>query len=120
LAAGTALALFSIERRGVMNGQPGSEDRRGLGRFQLRLRSLIQRLKDREEILELYTRDVSSNGAFFFAENPLPIDTSLSMTLFLPVGESVKSKISVEGMVVRSENDGMAVRFAPNYSLVAN
>jgi hypothetical protein len=93
-------------------------ERRDLSRFNLRLRSILKKLQNGEEALELFTRDVSSNGAFFFTNNPLPIDTTLAMTLFLPVGKSAIGKIGVAGRVVRTEGEGMAVRFDPGYTLV--
>jgi hypothetical protein len=93
-------------------------ERRILARFNLQLRSILKKLQDGEEVLELFTRDVSSKGAFFLTGNPLPVDTSLSMTLYLPVGESVNSVLSVAGKVVRTEDEGMAVRFDPSYRLV--
>jgi hypothetical protein len=93
-------------------------DRRNISRFDLRLRSLLKKLKNGEEVVELFTRDVSSKGAFFLTLEPLPIDTALDMTLFLPVGRSLHSKISVAGKVVRAEEEGMAVRFDPGYTLV--
>jgi hypothetical protein len=102
-----------------MSEQSAEQDRRGIGRFNLRLRSLIKELREREKILELYTRDVSSDGAFFYTNDPLPVDTDLSMTLFLPAGPTPKGKISVDGKVIRTEQDGMAVRFNPDYTLVA-
>jgi hypothetical protein len=101
-----------------MDEREMQQERRVLSRFDLRLRSMLKKLQD-GEILELFTRDVSSKGAFFLTGNPLPVDTNLSMTLFLPVGESARSKISVAGKVVRTENDGMAVRFDPSYTLVS-
>ena len=75
--------------------------------------------KEREKVLELYTRDISSDGAFFYTNEPLPVDTDLSMTLFLPAGPTPKGKISVDGKVIRTEQEGMAVRFNPDYTLVA-
>ena len=93
-------------------------EKRVLTRFNLQLRSILKKLQDGGEVLELFTRDVSSKGAFFLTGDPLPVDTNLSMTLFLPVGESESSIISVAGKVVRTENSGMAVRFNPSYTLV--
>ncbi len=78
---------------------------------------MLKKLQDGES-LELFTRDVSSKGAYFYTGSPLPIDTGLAMTLFLPVGQTT-SKISVAGKVVRTEDDGMAVRFDPSYTLVS-
>ena len=102
-----------------MNEQPSVQDRRGIGRFDMNLRSLIKECRERERILELYTRDVSSDGAFFLTDDPIPVDTDLSLTLFLPAGPQPKGKITVDGKVVRTEQKGMAVRFRPNYTLSA-
>jgi hypothetical protein len=101
-----------------MEQQGEQLERRDLSRFNLRLRSILKKLQNGEEALELFTRDVSSNGAFFFTNNPLPIDTTHAKTLFLPVGKSAIGKIGVAGRVVRTEGEGMAVRFDPGYTLV--
>jgi hypothetical protein len=102
-----------------MSQQPEGQDRRGIGRFNMKLRSLIREFQEREKTLEVYTRDISSDGAFFLTDSPLPVDTDLSMTLFLPAGPTTKGKISIDGKVIRAEQSGMAVRFNPNYSLVS-
>jgi hypothetical protein len=101
-----------------MEQQGEQLERRDLSRFNLRLRSILKKPHNGEEDLELFTRDVSSKGAFFLTSNPLPIDTTLAMTLFLPVGKSAIGKIGVAGRVVRTEGEGMAVRFDPGYTLV--
>jgi len=92
------------------------DERRILSRFELRARSILKRLQDGEEILELFTRDVSSKGAFFLTSSPLPIETTLAITLFLPIGQAT-SRLSVAGKVVRAEDEGMAVQFDPGYTL---
>jgi hypothetical protein len=94
------------------------DDRRGIGRFDLRLLSRVKKLWDGEETRELFTRDISSDGAFLVTDDPLPVDTNLNLTLYLLVGQSLKSKITVDGRVIRSEPCGMAVRFEPGYKLV--
>ncbi len=101
-----------------MDEQTVQSERRDLSRFDLKLRSVLKRMREGEEVLELFTRDVSSKGAFFLTSNPLPIDTTLAMTLFLPVGQSAIGKIGVAGKVVRTEDEGMAVRFDRGYTLV--
>ena len=98
------------------NGRGGTQDRRGLQRFNLRLEAILQELRDRAEGLELYTRDISSDGAFLYTDHPLPLDSSVELTLMLPVGEVSKSKIKVDGRVIRAEQDGIAVRFDSRYS----
>ena len=101
-----------------MNATITDQNRRVLGRFDLRLLSRVKKLLDGDETRELFTRDISSDGAFLLTDDPLPVDTSLSLTLYLLVGQSLKSKITVEGKVIRTEECGMAVRFEPGYKLV--
>jgi hypothetical protein len=101
-----------------MEQQVAHLERRNLSRFELRLRSVLKKLQNGEEVLELFTRDVSSKGAFFVTDNPLPIDTTVAMTLFLPIGQFAISKIGIAGKVVRTEEQGMAVKFDPSYTLV--
>jgi len=93
-----------------------AQDRRGLQRFNLRLQAILQQLRDQDQALELYTRDISSDGAYLYTDSPLPLDSDVELTLYLPLGEITKSKITVDGRVVRAERDGVAVRFDSRYS----
>ena len=86
-------------------------ERRDLERFDLRLACLLQELKHKENVLKLYTRDISSYGAFFYIDHPLPIDTQVEMTLLLPVMQPNQSLINTYGKVIRSHRKGIAVRF---------
>ena len=94
-----------------------TQDRRMLQRFNLRLQAVLKELHERERALELYTRDISSDGAFLYTDSHLPVDSSVELTLFLPPGEVKKSKIIVDGKVIRTEPNGIAVRFDPRYDL---
>ena len=100
-----------------MAEQASNGDRRGLHRFNLRLHAVLQEFRDRAEAMELYTRDISSDGAFLLSDSPLPLDSTVKLTLFLPPGQEKKSKIRVDGKVVRAEHEGFAVRFESKYSL---
>jgi hypothetical protein len=93
-----------------------AEERRTLQRFTLRLQAILKELRDRESSVELFTRDISSDGAFLLTDSPLPLDSDVEVTLFLPAGEIRKSKIRVDGRVVRAEREGIAVRFDSRYS----
>jgi hypothetical protein len=92
------------------------QERRTLKRFNLRLQAILKELQDREKAVELVTRDISSDGAFLVTDSPLPLDSGVELTLFLPAGEVKKSKIRVDGRVVRAESEGIAVRFDSRYS----
>jgi hypothetical protein len=100
-----------------MSDYTGAQERRNIERFDLHLLSLIRELKSREQALELYTRDISSDGAFFETDYPIPVDTRLEMVVFLPVGKAQKSRISTSGTVIRSDRGGIAVRFDPSYTI---
>jgi Tfp pilus assembly protein PilZ len=100
-------------------------DRRQLQRFQLRAPAIIKSaLEDKETVSELYTRDICSGGAFFQTDQPLPTGIGVEVTLFLLISASREweelprsVKVTTDGMVVRSEGDGMAVAFSEQYQM---
>jgi hypothetical protein len=102
-----------------MNDVFGNNDKRGVQRFDLHLHTILQKLENRAGQVELYTRDISSDGAFLCIDDPLPLDTTVELTFFLPVKQQIKSKIQTNGRVIRSEKEGMAVRFESEYQIVA-
>jgi hypothetical protein len=102
-----------------MNEIIESLDKREVQRFDLRLHTVLQKLENRANQLELYTRDISSDGAFLCIDQPLPLDTIVELTFFLPVKQKIRSKIQTNGRVIRSEKEGMAVRFESDYQIVA-
>jgi hypothetical protein len=101
-------------------------DRRQLRRFSMEVLSIIRAaVQNRETIVELYTRDICSGGAFFPTDHPLPAGISVEITLFLLIsafkewqGGPRKVRIMTAGTVVRSEDSGMAVAFSPWYQMV--
>lgn len=76
-----------------------------------------------EETLAVTTRDVSSGGAFFFADRAVPIGTGLEVRLKLPrAGDTAttglyRAVIDVSGQVVRAEARGLAVCFDKTYRI---
>ena len=102
-----------------MNELIESLEKREVQRFDLRLHTVLQKLENRANQLELYTRDISSDGAFLCIDQPLPLDTIVGLTFFLPVKQQIRSKIQTNGRVIRSEKEGMAVRFESDYQIVA-
>ena len=107
-----------------MESETGFE-RRHLERFSITATAVVQTMSaGTEKVFELQTRDISSGGAFFPMEVPLPTGEKVKITLFLSFSglEQVqkipgKSKITTEGQVVRSDNHGIAVEFGKRYTM---
>ena len=64
----------------------------------------------------LRTRDVSMNGAYLLTPEPLPIGTKVSVDVILSLGglppsETRKALIKASGAVLRTDHEGMAIRF---------
>ena len=102
-----------------MNDRYEVQEQRNLQRFDLRLYTVLEEMENRANQLELYTRDISSDGAYICTEDPLPLDTPVELTFFLPVKQKIRSKIQTNGKVVRSEREGIAVRFKSNYQILS-
>jgi hypothetical protein len=110
-----------FKRGAHMESEIGSE-RRHLHRFSLKAFATVQAgLPGSEKVFELSTQDISSGGAFFPMEVPLPTGEKVKITLYLSIstiGDSLsKTKISTEGQVVRSTKQGMAVAFGGHYTM---
>ena len=107
-----------------MESDIGSE-RRDLQRFMLKASAVVETVSHGvEKVFELSTRDISSGGAFFPMEVPLPTGEKVKITLFLSIStpEKIsvfpsKAKIITEGRVVRSTEQGMAVAFGRHYRM---
>ncbi len=105
------------------------EEKRKLERFDLKIPAKIKLADlsqdDRgEEIPDLTTSDISSGGAFFHTTKPLPKGTDIKIDLILPLGklkklseDSLHALIKVTGTVIRTESEGMAIRFDSNYQI---
>ena len=107
-----------------MENEIGSE-RRSLQRFLLRLSAVVQTVSQGvETVFELFTQDISSSGAFFPTEVPLPPGETVKITLYLSISPlerisafPTRAKITTEGRVVRSTKRGMAVAFGGHYTM---
>ena len=101
-----------------MEGESSSE-RRHLQRFSVKAFAVVQSMAPRvEKVFELNTQNISSGGAFFPVEVPLPIGEKVKITLYLSISAlntltnfPNKAKIETEGEVVRSTSHGLAVAF---------
>ncbi len=100
-------------------------DRRRVERFSLKASAIVQSMSSGvEKVFELATQDVSSGGAFFPMEVPLPTGEKVKITLYLSISplertRSIpgKAKITTKGHVVRSTPEGMAVAFNGRYTM---
>ncbi len=70
------------------------------------------------------TKNVCSSGAYITAATPLVEGTPVQLDLFLAVdrllsiiGEHQKVKVKVNGEVVRTNEEGVAVRFDKGYKI---
>ena len=100
-------------------------EKRHLERFSLKATAIVQTVSaSTEKVFELSTQDISSGGAFFPMELPLPTGEKVKITLYLSISalERIsdfpsKTKITTEGRVVRSTNQGMAVAFGKHFTM---
>jgi len=101
------------------------EERRKLERFLLKLPAKVVSATSGDEPRQVATRDVSANGAFLLTELPIDEGTSITVELELPVdrfqqfleqGQDVKLRIN--GVVLRTEANGVAVRFQKKYEII--
>ena len=70
------------------------------------------------ENADLFTRDISSKGAFILTSQPLDSGVKVELSVTFPTGEIY---LNVTGKVVRVEQDGMAIQFnRPNLVPVSN
>ncbi len=107
-----------------MKGKIGFERRR-VERFLLKATAVVQvGSPGAEKVFKLTTQDISSGGAFFPMELPLPTGEKLKITLYLSVSRQEgipdlprKAKVSTTGHVVRSTAQGIGVAFDRRYSI---
>jgi len=93
-------------------------DRRKMERFDLELPAkLTWTGKDKEpESIQLLTSNICAGGAFLITDRPLPKGTDVKMGLILPLERlhefgGRQSHINVSGFVIRTDQQGMAIRF---------
>ena len=102
-----------IYRNYILNEDPVVE-RRKLERFDLRLPAKIEGLGLIKGVHNsLFTRNVSSGGAFVETTKHFPENSRIKVDLAVPTGVLVK----VTGAVLRSEPTGIAIRFDNKYQL---
>ena len=98
---------------------PRGESRK-LQRFPLGLHTRIIGLEPGSPTLDLMTKDISSGGAFFPTSEPLPegLAVHVELTLKRQSGLGKASKVHLNGWVIRSRPDGMAVIFGKQIQMI--
>jgi len=97
-----------------------------LERFELQAFATIEaRVPGREaEVLYLQTRDISSGGAYFLGAALLPQGTRTRLHIHLPLHgvpaaqEEQGAQLNISGTVLRSDQQGMAIRFDRKFKLI--
>ena len=101
-----------------------TNERRKLERFTIELPAKIEvvSINQKEMRLTLFTKDISSGGAYFRTQKPLPVGTEVRVDLVLPLdklkkflNDREKVTVNVTGTVLRAEPRGMAVGFSEDY-----
>ena len=102
-------------------------DQRSADRYELSVPVRITGIEgEQPEILNTRAKNISSKGAYIALEPALPEGKHVRIELLLPVsrllqiiGEQKKVMIRVDGTVVRSEAEGMAIHFEKEYEITA-
>jgi len=105
-------------------------EQRRLERFDIALSAIIRSGarygKGEEAITRLWTKNICEMGAYFPTSKPLSEGTEVRVDLILPLSEfrlkQVKeneAQISVDGTVLRSKPEGMAIGFSKSYAIIA-
>jgi len=100
------------------------KDRRKVERFPLSLLARIEtNHSNRKQIFKFKTRDISSAGAFIDTTEKFSEGTRFKMDFTIP-SKRIKeltgalSLIECEGNVIRTTNDGIAVRFNTDCQII--
>src|SRR5271168_2876566 len=84
--------------------QPGSEERRMMRRFDMRLPAVVR--LDAENEFHTETQNVSARGVFFYLDRPLPSGTRCEVTLTFPPHITLTDAVRVRftARVIRVES----------------
>ena len=104
------------------------QERRKLERFQLHVPVKIELadVSGHHETLQLETKDISADGAFFVSSKPISEGANIKLGMILSVeklkdliGVHNKVELKLQGQVIRSDPDGIAVLFDRKYQIKA-
>jgi len=96
-------------------------------RFSLELATCLSIIggDNNSKFLKLDTSNICSEGAYFKAEKPLSVKTEVKLDIIFPLDKfkNVKGKVShiaVSGSIIRTDQEGMAIRFDKGYKIAPN
>lgn len=93
--------MFSGARQRM---QPGSDERRMMRRFDMRLPAVVR--LDQENEFQTETQNVSARGVFFYLQRPVPTGTPCEVTLTFPPHITLTDAVRVRftARVIRVES----------------
>jgi len=102
------------------------DDQRNFERFDLTVPAKVEIIKagqETEREASLVTSNICAGGAFLVTEDSIPKGTRVNVDLVLSIDklkEMLDShcRVIVQGEVVRTEDNGVAVRFDENYQIM--
>jgi hypothetical protein len=99
-------------------------EKRKMERFEFELPTclIVNNPNGNQEILELQTSNVCACGAFVITDEPLSIGTKVGVSMILSLERlkkirGKKSLINVSGVVIRTDEKGMAICFDEKYAI---
>ena len=104
------------------------DERRKLERFELHapVRFEVENPDNTRDEYELTTRDLSSGGAFLYSSHRFPEGAKARMEILISLealrklmGEKNRASVRVKGKVIRSDPNGIAIRFESSYKITA-
>ena len=102
-----------------MNSSAASkkDNRRRIERFSMSIPSKVSSIMHDYSDQELTTTNISAGGVFFETGQTYPVGTEVTLNISLDFGGmkagQSQSRFRVEGTVVRTETNGMAISFDP-------
>jgi hypothetical protein len=99
------------------------KEKRKIKRFDLQLSAQIEIVdhNPKGEILYALTRDISSNGAYFYTMKPFSVGKRVKIDLVLKQRRldisGTPTHVKVNGTVLRSDPMGMAIGFDKDYMI---
>lgn len=88
--------------------QPGSEERRMMRRFDMRLPAIVRLASENDQENEFHTetQNVSARGVFFYLDKPVPAGTRCEVTLTFPPHITLTDAVRVRftARVIRVES----------------
>lgn len=101
------------------------DEKRKMERFSLQLlaRFSVKGGDGGRDSIELLTRNISAGGAFIQTHSPFKVGTRLNIEVIFPLDRIKKVEgemafIKVNGSVIRSETQGMAICFDEDYQIL--